>query len=194
MAGSHVKMRKGGKTMVDNIYDVLDGVRPSFEYQVQFVKRYLGGKGLDMGCGSCPLLDVDAYYIDISPQPLCEVQVPDGTFIQTDAVRYQHNTTVDFIFSSHMIEDLGSQQAIVECMNRWAEMLNVGGYLVLILPDMQGGRYATVEEGGNPSHQVNVGRDFIVGILDFLPNLALVQLDSIPHDRSCSIDAVFRRT
>lgn len=173
---------------------VVDNVRPSFEYQTQFVREFLVGQGLDMGCGSCPLLGVeDCYYIDISPQPLCEIQVPEGRFIQADAVRYRHPELVDFIFSSHMVEDLGSESEIVACINGWAEMIRPGGHLILLLPDMQGGRYPTVAEGGNVSHRVDVGREFILGMQGKLNGLELVQLDTVPHDQNCSIDAVFRR-
>lgn len=169
-------------------------VRVEYEYNVGYVGRFLRGVGLDMGCGSCPLLLGDCHYIDISPQPLCEQQVPKGRFIRSDAIWYVHWEPVDFVFSSHMVEDLPTENEIVACLNGWAKrLLKPGGYLVLLLPDMQGGRYATVEEGGNPSHRVNVGKSFVENIASRLPLLKLVQIDTIPHDKSCTIDVVFQR-
>jgi len=169
-------------------------VRVEFDFNVGHVAAYLQGRGLDMGCGSCPLLLGDCYHVDISPQPLCEMQVPEGRFIHWDAVRYVHYEPVDFVFSSHMVEDLPTENEIIACLNGWARrLIRPEGYLVLLLPDMQGGRYATVEEGGNPSHQVNVGKPFIQNIMTRLPLLKLVQIDTIPHDRSCTIDVVFQR-
>ena len=72
-------------------------------------------------------------------------------------------------------------------------MIEDQGHLILLLPDMQGGRYPTVAEGGNPSHQVDVGKEFIESICEFLPKLNLVQLDTIPHNKGCTIDVVFRK-
>jgi hypothetical protein len=182
------------REMVKMGIDIVDNVRPAFDYQVQFVRQYLAGTGLDMGCGSCPLQGVDdCWYIDHSSQPLCEIQVPIGRFIKADAILYRHPNLVDFIFSSHMVEDLPSREAIIDCLLGWSTMLRKGGHIVLLLPDMQGGRYPTVEEGGNCSHQVNVGKQFIENILPDLFSLDLVQIDKIPHDKSVSIDVVFRR-
>jgi len=177
----------------NSLQRILDGVRPSFEYQVQFVEKYIDGIGLDMGCGSCPLLWDYCTFIDISPQPLCIEQVGERRFIQTDAVTYRHHELVDFIFSSHMVEDLGSEDEVVKCLIGWSEMLKSGGFLILILPDMEMGRYPKVEEEGNPSHRINVGKKFINHISTRLPMYELIQLDTIPHNKSCSIDAVFRR-
>ena len=178
--------------MTEDLRNVLDNVRPSFEYNVSYVSDFLKGRGLDMGCGSCPLMVKDCKHVDISPQPLCELQVG-GDFIQGDAVNWKPPSPVDYIFSSHMVEDLPTEEEIIACINGWAEHIVPGGYLVLLLPDMQGGRYWTVEEGGNPSHNVDVGRDFINKIYSQLPDLELVQLDTIPHDKSCTIDVVFRK-
>jgi len=179
-----------------NEYSMEDvaNVRVEYEFNVTHVQRFLEGTGLDMGCGSCPLLLGDCYHIDISPQPLCEVQVREGRFIQSDAVTYTHPERVDFVFSSHMVEDLPTEDKIVSCINGWAKrLLRPDGYLVLLLPDMQGGRYATVEEGGNISHKVNVGKEFIFNIMPRLPTLVLEQIDTIPHRDSCTIDVVFRK-
>ncbi len=179
-----------------NEYSLKDvaNVRVEYEFNVSHVKDFLEGSGLDMGCGSCPLLIGDSYYIDISPQPLCELQVPKGRFIRSDAVSYTHPNRVDFVFSSHMVEDLSTKDEIISCLNGWSKrLLKPDGHLVLLLPDMQGGRYDTVEEGGNPSHRVNVGKEFITEILPRLPVLVIQQLDTIPHDKSCTIDVVFRK-
>ena len=170
-----------------------DVVRPAFEYTVQFVKKYLRGVGYDMGCGSCPLLEPLCLHFDISPQPLAVEQVGEA-FKQIDVTTYEFPYKVDYIFSSHMVEDLETEEAIVACLRRWCGYLKYYGNLVLLLPDMQGGRYPTVEEGGNPSHRVNVGRQFIEEVIAPAleeEGMALVQVDTIPHDKCATIDAVF---
>jgi hypothetical protein len=92
-----------------------------------------------------------------------------------------------------MVEDLGSEDEIIDCLIGWGDMIRPGGFLILMLPDMQGGRYATVEEGGNVSHQGNVGKEFLKRINKRMPMYKMIQLDTVPHDKSCSIDGVFRR-
>lgn len=174
-------------------------LREAYEYQLQFVKQYLVGKGWDIGCGNCPLLVDDTVHFDMSPQPLTVQQVGKERFVQRNCQNmflYETNDLVDFIFSSHMVEDLPTKQAIIDCLVSWCMHLRENGFLVLMLPDMQGGRYSTVEEGGNPSHRVNVGKEFILSIQHELYNRAgilLIQLDTVPHDKSCSIDVVFKK-
>ena len=174
----------------DELKTINSTVRPSFEYNVSFVDKYLVGKGIDMGCGSCPLLKPNCIHIDISSQPLAELQI--NTFIQQDAINYVVKEEVDFIFSSHMIEDLPTNVDIINCLNKWAEYLYMGGYLVILLPDIEGGRYPDIDEG-NPSHRIRVGKKFIQSILPFLTKLELIQIDTIPHEKSCTIDVVFKR-
>lgn len=179
---------------------VLDNIRPSFEYNVLFVEKWLRGNGLDMGCGNCPLL-IDDYahpalahnciHIDQAPQPIAMEQIEN--VIQADAVTFKPAHKVDYIFSSHMVEDLPSRQAIVDCLNGWAKLLKANGHIVLLLPDMEGNRYPTVESGGNPSHRVNVGVQFMNKILSELNELLLIQIDTIPHNKSCTFDVVFEK-
>ena len=95
----------------------------------------------------------------------------------------------DYVFSSHMIEDLPTKEAITQCLLLWATYLKPGGHIAILCPDMQGGRYPTVEEGGNCSHKINVGRELFESLV--LKGLSLVQIDTIPHDTSETIDIVF---
>jgi len=173
---------------------VLDNIRPSFEYNVLFVERFLTGEGLDMGCGNCPLLKDDCIHIDQAPQPIAAEQVGQDAVIHADAVAFNPGYKVDYVFSSHMVEDLPSKQAIIACLNGWTKLLKPNGYIVLLLPDMQLERYPTVESGGNPSHRVNVGVKFINEIIPELNDLAIVQMDTIPHGKSCTLDVVFKKS
>jgi hypothetical protein len=174
---------------------VLDNIRPSFEYNVLSVDQYLEGVGLDMGCGNCPLMKPNCLHFDVSPQPIAVEQVGKD-FIQADTsmpLRMVPGGYADYIFSSHMVEDLPTKEAIVKCLLQWETYLRPGGHLVLLLPNMEEGLYPTVEDGGNPSHRVNVGVPFINGILPKLKGLNLVQMDTIPHDKSCTLDVVFKK-
>lgn len=181
--------------MAKTVEEVNEEIRPQFEHDVSYVSGYLVGKGLDMGCGNCPLLGrLICLHVDHSEQPLAVEQIGEENFIRGDATR-PIPVEADYIFSSHMVEDLPTKEDIIQCLRAWAHMLRPEiGHIVLILPDMQGGRYPTVEEGGNPSHRVNVGVEFIKEIMPRLEDLLeLRQIDTIPHDKSVSFDVVFRR-
>jgi len=187
--------RQTRETVFKELRAMNDIVRPAFEYTVGFVKKYLRGIGYDMGCGACPLLELLCTHYDAHPQPLAVEQVG-SSFEQVDVTTYDFPHKVDYIFSSHMVEDLPTEKDIIDCLVRWCSYLKYYGNLVLLLPDMQGGRYPTVEEGGNPSHRVNVGRKFIEEKVEPAlkkVGMSLVQIDTIPHDKCATIDAVFTK-
>ena len=48
-------------------------------------------------------------------------------------------------------------------------------------------------QADNPSHKIDVGVKFIRSILSELRNLKLVQIDTIPHEHSCTFDVVFKK-
>ena len=117
---------------MSNLQEVLDQIRPAFEYQIQYVKQYLTGKGFDMGCGNCPLMtSTDIIHFDISPQPLAVQQVGKERFVQRNCSVFDYSPAplVDFIFSSHMVEDLPTKQAIIDCLVSWCMYLKENGYL-----------------------------------------------------------------
>lgn len=175
-----------------------NGPTGELAYNITFVEKFISPYefGADMGCGSTPLSDRPCMHFDISLQPKAVEQVGEDFFVQCDASKLNAFTSpyeFDWIFSSHMVEDLPTPRAIADCLRNWTSILKNDGHIVLLLPDMQGGRYPTVAEGGNPSHRVDVGAEFINSITEALPRLVLVQMDTIPHDKSCTIDVVFQK-
>jgi len=171
-------------------------VRPSFEKNVKYVDTFLQGEGYDMGCGSCPLLKDNCHHIDRSYQPLAIEQISgyENSSYETDDATVRKNTVlVDYVFSSHMVEDLPTKEAMRECLEVWGRLIKVGGFIVLLIPDMEGGRYPTIEEGGNCSHQINVGRRFFETLFEDISNLEIIQIDTIPHDQSETMDLVVVR-
>ena len=171
-------------------------VRPLFEENIKYVKQFLHGDGIDFGCGSCPLLTPPClYYVDMSDQPLAVEQVEPigGKFLYTNfEYFFIDNLAVDFIFSSHALEDLNNELDVINCLEIWSYYVKTGGHVVILIPDMQGGRYPTVEEGGNCSHKINVGKPFFEKIIQSLPQFEIVQIDTIPH--SCdTMDVVLKR-
>ena len=67
----------------------------------------------------------------------------------------------------------------------------------------QSARYWTLEDfketkKGNPTHRVNVGKKFMTTLLQKFKeknelDYDIVQMDTIPHDKSCSIDFVIKK-
>lgn len=184
--------------------EVDNAIRPSFNRNVSYVRTYLNGKGADIGCGACPLITpLCNLYVDQAPQPIAIEYIQD--FLKRDpnlSVRFRMTNCFtalsgeefNFIFSSHMLEDLPDADEMARCLNLWATSLLPEGTIVLLLPDMENGRYPKVgDPGGNPSHRINVGPDhFMREIFPKLLNLSLVQLDHIDHS-SESFDVVLRR-
>jgi SAM-dependent methyltransferase len=162
------------------------------EMNIKHLDEFLQGTGFDMGCGACPLPKPNCMHIDYSHQPEAIEKVGVNRFLQADASKINKSVLlVDYVFSSHMVEDLPSKDAMVECLMNWKQLLKKGGHLVILVPDMEGGRYPKVEEGGNPAHRINVGKDFFLSIVPELEGLELVQLNTI--DYGCSMDVVLKR-
>jgi len=120
-----------------------------------------------------------------------------------------NDNILDFIFSSHCLEDFADIPVV---FLNWWKKLKKNGVLLLLLPDMEKcdcqfcngkTRYATIEDykangKGNPSHRTNVGKKFITSMLENLKNSGKInykieQIDTIPHNATCSIDVVIRK-
>ena len=127
------------------------------------------------------------------------------------------DNTIDFIFSSHCLEDFEDIKTVF--MNWWNK-IKLNGYMILLLPDMEpcscdycqsepaktarekekrSARYWTIEDyeinkRGNPSHKTNVGKNYIQSMLDKLNiKFEMVQCDTLPHNKTCSIDFVIKK-
>jgi len=187
-------------------------VRPSFEKNVSYVQKYLYGRGADIGCGSCPLLNpICAIYADQSEQPIAVESIKKAikTFYFDHKISYpitpkfficdgfdalNGEDLFEFIFSSHMLEDLPSVDDVIKYLNIWSTSLSKKGHIVLLFPDIENGRYPkSGEPGSNPSHHIDIGpkyfKDFI---FPELVNMKIVQIDTIPYT-SETFDVVLER-
>ena len=161
--------------------------------------------GVDVGCGTCRCDDM---ILSIDQQP-------DYRYAHAQIVWDCHDLDIfadeklDFIFSSHCLEDFSDIPLVFK---NWWRKLKKDGMLLLLLPDMERcdcqfcnghSRYASIEDyqatgQGNPSHKTNVGKKFMTLMLDDLKsrdeiNYKIEQMDTIPHNVSCSIDFVIRK-
>lgn len=155
--------------------------------------------------------DIDHNCHDLEIKPfkfnLVEYKFEDGEF--------------DFIFSSHCLEDFEDIPVVFE--NWWKKLKLNGFMILLLpdmevcdcdickttqqvnYRKSQGmsARYWTLEDHinnqkGNPSHKTNVGKKFMTLLLQNLKekdkiNYEIVQVDTIPHDKSCSVDLVIKK-
>lgn len=182
-------------------------VRPSFEKNVAYVQQFLTGVGADVGCGSCPLLHpICQIYIDQSEQPIAIEAIKSQLkkmksimrprFIISNGLDGMSGEDLfDFIFSSHMLEDLPTTDEIILYLNIWSTYLRKEGRIVLLMPDIEGGRYPKAgEPGSNPSHHIDIGPEYFQEyILPELNNLKLVQIDTIPHTSETFDTVLVRR-
>lgn len=173
------------------------------QWEFGSIQKWLHGKGIDVGCGSSRL----------SPDVLAIDQQPDKRYADADIVHDCKDLEIepvewkgqlyefkdqefDFIFSSHCLEDF---EDVPKVFSAWWKKLALDGRMILLLPDMQGGRYPTVAESrngkGNPSHRTDVGKEFVLKMLDDLDcDYVMDQMDTLEHNKTCSIDFVIRRT
>ena len=184
----------------NNVHHLGDRV----QWEFHSIEKFLIGKGIDVGCGTNRL----------SEGILSIDQQPDKRYAHADVVHNCHDLEItksvefngevyhfkdgefDFIFSSHCLEDF---EDIPVVFANWWKKLKPNGLMLLLLPDMQGGRYPTVEDyqrekKGNPAHKTNVGKEFMLKMLDELGvQYEMVQMDTLEHNKTCSIDFVIKK-
>jgi len=127
----------------------------------------------------------------------------------------------DFIFSAHCLEDFDNIPAVF--MNWWKKLKVGGLLISLLPDmeicncelcqseeqkeyrknNKQSARYWTLEDyketdKGNPAHKTNVGKKFMTDMLQKFKekdqlNYEMIQMDTIPHNKGCSIDFVIKK-
>jgi len=171
--------------------------------EFEYIKNYINGKGIDIGCGTNRLSN-DILAIDQQPnkQYAHADIIHDCKDLNINSFEWKGNiysfidNSFDFIFSSHCLEDFKN---IPEVFLNWWKKIKKDGYMILLLPDIEGGRYPKCDnKHGNPSHRTDVGKNYIMDMLIELKNkngidYDVIQSDTIPHDKSCSIDFVIKK-
>ena len=182
-----------------------DPNRPEFSA----MEKYCRGLGFDLGPGSNRL----------SPTVLCSdwYPHPEGIDLVWNCVheggRYPFpfsNNTFDFVFASHVIEDFALDE-IWWVFDELLRMVKVGGYFIILVPDMERGRYPDWDEvfteedeevksgqrqvnelKGNPSHRCTMGMTLLNQLASRHSNIEVVQADTLPHNRM-TLDYVIQK-
>lgn len=126
------------------------------------IVRYTRGRGLDLGCGPHKAFphfigvdsgkDTELFGIQMKP----DIVVPDCSKLDMFA-----DESMDFIFSSHLLEHIEDYASALE---EWCRVVKHGGYMCLYLPDED--EYPKVgEEGANPDHKWNVSYDKVMAAM-----------------------------
>lgn len=174
-----------------------EGDRMQIEFEC--IKDFLIGHGVDVGCGT-NRINKDILAIDQQPDKRyahCDI-VHDCKDLECEPFNFKgHDYTfddnsLDFIFSSHCLEDFDN---IPDVFMAWWRKLAPNGQMILLLPDMEGGRYPKVSDPhGNPSHKTDVGKKYILNMLESLKiGYEVIQCDTLPHDKTCTIDFVIKK-
>jgi len=167
------------------------------QFEFQHIEKWLMkdgryGNGVDVGCGTNR----------ISDQIISIDQNPNWAYAHAQLVHDCKDLEIfadgalDFIFSSHCLEDFSDIPSVFVA---WWKKLRVDGLMILLLPDMESGRYAKVgDPHGNPSHRTDVGKKYINDMLNKLAGegkikFEMIQEDTIPHEKSSTIDFVIRK-
>ena len=164
-------------------------IKPTTQAEFKAVLKFCKGKGIDIGCGTNPLNDkiltID-HYPHIHTDLVCDAK----------KLPFQ-DARFDFVFSSHCLEDFKPDE-IKNVFIEWLRIVKPGGYLVLLLPDMETvvngkTRYPRVEDPeGNPSHLVNVSPNYMKELVKDLP-VEIVQQDTIDHVKYFTFDFIVKK-
>lgn len=124
-----------------------------------FVIPYTRGHGLDVGCG---MRKVWPGVIGVDNNNVFSVTDADIRMEGTDLSIFGEGS-LDFIYSSHMLEDLPPKM-VPGVLAMWGSKIKVGGYLVLYVPSAN--LYPLVgEPGANVDHKWNIYPGDIATIL-----------------------------
>lgn len=176
----------------------------SSQFEFIAVEKYLRGLGFEIGTGTNRL----------SPTVLgCDCfNHPDADMVWNclDAPYPFKEERFDFVFSSHVIEDFAPEE-IPKVFAEWFRLVKRGGYLVLLVPDMENKRYPDwnevfaeddieVQKGqraagslkGNPAHRCTMGLTLLKNITSKHENAKVVQADTLDHSQM-TLDFVIQK-
>lgn len=151
--------------------------------------QYTSGRGLDLGCGPSKafphFIGVDNYTekamfgIDMKPDVVCDCTKLD----------LFGSASMDFVFSSHLLEHLQDTQAV---LREWWRVIKPGGYLILYLPHKD--LYPNVgTEGANPDHKHDFTPDDIADAMRDVGAWDLIRNETRDKEREYSFFQVYKK-
>lgn len=173
------------------------------------MEKYIRGLGIDIGCGTnrlSPTVMTTDWYPHIDTDLIWNCVHEGGRF----PYPFRENR-FDFIFASHVLEDFAPDE-IQWVFDEWLRMIKPEGCLIILVPDIEGGRYPGIDEKftaespevikgerqagelcGNPSHRVTMGITYMSKLVEnSVHKLEVVQFDTIPHT-TMTLDFVIKK-
>lgn len=144
---------------------------------------YMRGNGLDIGCGNAKIFP-HCVGVDQFPQQGVDIVRP-----ATD-LRIFASGTMDFVFSSHTLEDI---EDTAGTLREWWRLLAIGGYLVLYLPHKN--FYPNIgQPGANPAHKHDfLPADIVKVMEEVAPDWDIKLNQERNADREYSFLQVYRK-
>lgn len=105
---------------------------------LHLTKKYLTGNGVDIGSGGWPVVPHAIQIEQPADKFLAYNQRPINPDIEWQGDIFHlpfQNNVLDFVYSSHLIEDF-SQEVWRELFLEWSRCLKVGGFMVLLVPEV----------------------------------------------------------
>lgn len=158
--------------------------------------KYCAGVGLDLGFGGAKPIVPHAICIDRAEddgrRARCDKPYPTHIVSEVDHLyRIFPYETLDFIFSSHVLEDFNNTKQVIE---NWLWPLKRGGHLVLFLPDQPTyAKYcADRDELPNQAHKhADFGLEFVKARLPY--NCAVIHEQFPVEGNPYSFDLVVKK-
>lgn len=108
--------------------------------------EYTAGRGLDLGCG---MFKTFPHFIGVDNGHHWGKQGVDVMVDTCERLDIFANNSMDFVFSSHLLEHITDYKA---ALAEWWRVIKTGGYLILYLPHKD--YYPNIgQEGANPDHK-----------------------------------------
>jgi len=153
---------------------------------------YTRGRGIDVGCGPYKAFD---HFIGLDNghhQVFGHSIKPDVKIETAEKLEFFANSSLDFVFSSHLLEHIPPGEPCIVTLKEWWRTLKIGGYLCLYVPadDL----YPKVgEHGANPDHKWNVNYDAILELMEKVGNWDMVEYQKRDQDDEYSLFFVFKK-
>ena len=143
---------------------------------------YCKGNGLDIGYGGDPVVDT-AITLDQEQRYSFEGSKPQNLTADAANLYMFADNALDYVYSSHCIEDFGDTAAILK---EWFRVVKPGGFMCLLFPDEQ--VYRQRSRTTNIAHvHADFSLDFVVHRLP--PNAIIMKAVNLfdDNDYNCAV-------
>lgn len=148
--------------------------------------EYTSGRGLDLGCGQFKAFP---HFIGVDNGHHWGMKGVDVHVDSCDDLSLFSSDSVDFVFSSHLIEHI---QDTKKALKEWYRVIKNGGYLIIYAPHKE--HYPNVgEKGANPDHKHDFLPEDIETIMAGVGGWDLIRNETRAQGREYSFLQVYKK-